>query len=29
MISIEEKAIRTNFEWKTTNLLKKIFELQD
>jgi hypothetical protein len=29
MISVEEKAIRTNFESRTTNLLKKVFALQD
>lgn len=29
MISIEEKDIRTKFESRTTNLLKKVFALQD
>lgn len=29
MISIEEKAIRTNLESRTTTLLKKVFALQD
>jgi hypothetical protein len=29
MISVEEKDIRTKFESRTTNLLKKVFALQD
>jgi hypothetical protein len=29
MITIEEKEIRTNFNARTTDLLKRVFALQD